>query len=190
MRCRITETFLPLGALRAISAQSASQPWGRIFVMKQVKLPEDVKFWRKVVIAESGCWEWIGGKLRGYGQFTVLESPNKWRCFKAHRWAYEYCRGQIPEGLCIDHLCRNRSCVNPWHMEVVTIKENTLRGYGITAQNARKVNCPKGHPLSGENLKIRVGRGRICRICFRASNRRRKRLKQLRRLVEQLMENY
>ena len=91
----------------------------------------------------------IGGQLRG-----------------AHRVAYELEHGSIPDGYHIDHLCLNHSCVRPDHMELVSQRENTLRGTGPTAVNARKTHCPKGHPLSGDNLYIYPSTGgRACRTC-------------------------
>ena len=110
----------------------------------------------------SGCWLWIGCWSRGYGQIG-----NNDKVVSAHRTAYELFRGQIPKDLTIDHLCRTRSCVNPSHMEIVSRGENVLRGNGIAAKNARKTHCPKGHPLSGENLRFRKtgGYGRRCRKC-------------------------
>lgn len=80
--------------------------------------------------------------------------------------SHELHKGPIPEGLVIDHLCRNRGCVNPDHLEAVTQRENILRGEGLAAANARKTHCPKGHPYSGENLYVVPSSGRRqCRIC-------------------------
>jgi hypothetical protein len=85
----------------------------------------------------------------------------------AHRWAYEYSIGPIPEHLELDHLCRSRNCVNPEHLEAVTHLENM--GRGISHQKA-KTHCPKGHPYSGENLYVAPSNGkRYCRECTRAS---------------------
>ncbi len=96
-----------------------------------------VRFWRKFVTSDTGCWLWTGPLTRkGYGRFKVADKP-----IQAHRWAYAYLRGPIPEGLTIDHLCRMRHCVNPRHMEVVTSRENTLRGFGVAAQYARRAHC-------------------------------------------------
>jgi hypothetical protein len=73
---------------------------------------------------DTGCWEWIGTcQSNGYGAFAVAG-----KTLRAHRWAYEHFVGPIPVGLTIDHLCRNRTCVNPEHMEPVTSAENTRRG--------------------------------------------------------------
>jgi hypothetical protein len=111
----------------------------------------------------SPCLIW-GGAIDedGYGRLQV---GDKWKL--AHRVKYEESIGQIPRGLVIDHLCRNRSCVNVLHMETVTNKENVLRGNGITATNARKVACKKGHPFSPENTIVTPNGGRSCRECGR-----------------------
>lgn len=111
----------------------------------------------------SGCWLWTGVTVRhGYG---IIQRDGKYHC--AHRYVYEYERGPIPEGLTLDHLCRVRSCVNPAHLEPVDLRTNTLRGEGITAQNARKTECPRGHSYSW-TTDGKGGRRRYCYPCLRA----------------------
>jgi hypothetical protein len=119
------------------------------------------RFWAKVdKRGEDECWPWLANKLpKGYGTIRI----DKRRCY-AHRVSYELHRGPIPEGMQIDHLCRNPGCVNPAHLEVVTPRENVLRGNGLSAQNARKTHCPKGHPLVSGNI-YRSENGRRCREC-------------------------
>lgn len=108
-----------------------------------------------------GCIEWDGAIDRdGYGR------TGKW--VLAHRVAWTAKFGIIPRGKQIDHICRNRRCVNTDHMELVTQKENILRGIGPTAVNARKRYCSKGHALSGSNLVRRPDGHRECRECRRA----------------------
>lgn len=85
----------------------------------------------------------------------------------SHRVMHELTVGPIPSDLTLDHTCRNRNCINPKHLEIVTQKENILRGVGVTAINAKKTHCPKNHLLSGENLYISTKGRRECRICRR-----------------------
>jgi hypothetical protein len=101
--------------------------------------PADQRFWLKVhKKGLGGCWLWLATKdSHGYGVFAIVKEKRH-RCVGAHRWAYERLVAPIPQGLVIDHLCRVRHCVNPTHMEIVSVRENTLRGVGITAQYARR----------------------------------------------------
>jgi HNH endonuclease len=125
------------------------------------------RFWEKVEvpISRGKCWRWTATILRdGYGQFRL-----NGKLIKPHRLAYELLVGPIPDGMMtLDHVCRNRACVNPYHLEPATNRDNNvLRGIGISATNARKTHCPKGHPLSGDNLyhsQLKKG-WRECRIC-------------------------
>jgi len=118
------------------------------------------RFWAKVDKTRE-CWLWLGAKTTGYGVMR-LRGKN----VLAHRFAYEDIVGSIPEGLQIDHLCRNPSCVNPSHLEVVTNKENCLRGESPNAINARKTHCDNGHPFDEQNTYVRPDNGqRQCRIC-------------------------
>jgi hypothetical protein len=131
------------------------------------------RFWSKVVIGgEDECWQWLAATRRGYGLFGISWRPT--RQALAHRFAYEFLVGPIPEGMTLDHLCRNRGCVNPAHLEPVTGRENTLRGNGPAGVNARKTYCERGHAYDDENtywVKTPTGRGRKCRICERARRR-------------------
>lgn len=86
----------------------------------------------------------------------------------AHKWAYESIVGPVPEGMELDHLCRNRACVNPAHLEAVSRRVNQLRGLSISAKNARKTHCVHGHPLTGENVYEWRG-SRYCRACRAAA---------------------
>jgi hypothetical protein len=120
-------------------------------------------FWKRVERRGLGeCWPWMGALALGYGRLCI-GGKQRW----AHRLAYELLVGPIPEDKQIDHLCRNRRCVNPGHMEVVTQRENLLRGMGPSAMAARQTHCIHGHPLFGENARVVNGRRR-CRACERA----------------------
>lgn len=135
--------------------------------MGKLRPPAD-RFWEKVQKTD-GCWEWLAGTTRhGYGVFHP--GGNVHRNIPAHRFSYELHRGAIPEGLHIDHLCRNRRCVRPDHLEVVTVRENVLRGVGRSAQNARKTTCAQGHPFTGHRTRGE----RFCRQCATEQARERR----------------
>lgn len=131
-----------------------------------MRLSQSARFWSKVAnLGGKGCWPWVGAKTNlGYGTTSVAR-----RTLRVHRLAYSWLIGPIPPGLHIDHLCRNRACVRPSHLEVVTNKVNVRRGVGLTAQNAAKTHCIRGHELSPENIRSRPDRPerRECRICHR-----------------------
>lgn len=117
------------------------------------------RFWSKVE-KTNNCWVWKGYKTNDdYGRFMI-----NGKIIYAHRFAYELLRGNIPQGLILDHLCRNPACVNPSHLEIVTHKQNILRGVGLCAQNAKKTHCPQGHEYNEENTYRKDG-GRWCKLC-------------------------
>jgi hypothetical protein len=112
------------------------------------------------------CIEFAGAKdTLGYGM-----KRHQGRLFRAHRLAYLLQVGEIPEGLELDHLCRNRACVNVAHLEPVTHAENVRRG--LAAVRNRRTQCPKGHAYTSENSALHHGY-RICRTCKQVSERRR-----------------
>ena len=119
----------------------------------------EVRFWSNVSKSD-GCWNWLGALDRGYGRFSLVVDGRS-RHLYAHGVSYEMARGPVPEGLQLDHLCRNRACVNPDHLEPVTRRENILRGEAPTAKAARRTECPEGHPYEPSPWR----RERICRIC-------------------------
>ena len=145
--------------------------------MKREPKPIEDRFFQKVVETPAGCWEWTGTLTKhGYGQISFGTRVTR-KVFLAHRWAYEYIVGLVPGGLVLDHLCRNRKCVNPKHLEPVTNRENLLRGDGWSGSNARKTHCPRGHELAGSNLSgYHLARGqRKCLRCHADRQRAHKR---------------
>lgn len=142
------------------------------------------RFWSKVNFdgpvppAAPGlgpCWLWtasIAGK--GYGQIYAGTVDGRLRKAVAHRWAYEALIGPVPDGLVLDHLCRVRLCVNPWHLEPVPNRENLLRGDTIIAANASRTHCPAGHPYDNGNTHFDRAGSRHCRPCGREAAARRR----------------
>lgn len=129
--------------------------------------PARERFFRQTRISPSGCVEWTGFLDRdGYGQFRP--GGRQSGKVRSHRWAYEHLVGPIPDGLVLDHLCRNRACVNVDHLEPVTTRENWLRGEGPARINADKTHCINDHPLSGDNLLVAPDGKRACVSCRKA----------------------
>lgn len=130
------------------------------------RLPQ--RFWDKVVPeSETGCWLWVGYTMPGgYGQCRY-----EGKAALVHRITYDTLVGSIGPEKQIDHLCRQRSCVRPDHLEMVTHRENLLRGVGWSGENSRKSHCPRGHELAGNNLarSVWINYGhRKCRTCENA----------------------
>jgi len=137
-------------AIRSTSGQRRDRP----------RRPVMVRFAEKIEQADE-CWRWTASlDAHGYGQ---LWDGKKLR--KAYRIAYELHIGDIPEGLTLDHLCRNRWCVNPWHLEPVPMRVNHARGV------AARTHCKHGHRFTRENT-YRTASGRHCRTCRAAAARR------------------
>ncbi len=132
------------------------------------------RFWSKVD-ASGDCWEWTAGGANGYGHFFLgKDSGSPSIKMNAHRWAYQHLVGPIPDDFQLDHLCKNRACVNPDHLEPVPAAVNLSRS-GARFFNLQKTQCPRGHPYSGDNLIRQARGGRACRECMRACWRNYKR---------------
>lgn len=130
--------------------------------------PTPADFWARTLPVEGGCWEWQGAIVAaGYGRCLTAETPFP-GMYSAHRVAYTIVKGTIPDGLAIDHLCRNRRCVNPDHLEAVTLAENIARG--VQARNGHDAtHCKNGHEYTPENTYWCWG-GRRCKTCVKAYN--------------------
>lgn len=129
--------------------------------------PLGERFWKLVTIADpTECWVWNGLRIvGGYGLFRL--SGTKAKHMVAHKMAYTLTHGSVPEGLELDHLCRNTACVNPAHLEPVTHQTNALRGRSFAFVNAAKTHCHRGHPFDLINT-YRVPsnpQSRHCRAC-------------------------
>lgn len=132
------------------------------------------RFWSKVE-KTRGCWLWIGAtSTKGYGRACV-----DGRFYQAHRLAYEWSKGLIPEGMQLNHLCRTRHCVNPAHLRPVTNRENSLAPGSLSPSkaNAERLTCAKGHNLTPENTYRKPSHPswRVCRTCKAESRTRDKR---------------
>jgi len=124
-----------------------------------------IRFAAKYVVLNNGCWQWIAGSSPTYHGFRYGMFRPGGRDdgqVNAHRWSYQYHRGAIPQGMVLDHLCRNTLCVNPDHLEIVTNSENILRG---VSPNRTKTHCIRGHEFTPENTRIGKRGNRICRKC-------------------------
>lgn len=118
-------------------------------------------------IAEvKGCWIWQGETSNnGYGRTSIRVSSGNWKRESAHRAAYLAFVGEIPKGLTLDHLCRNKLCVNPKHLEAVTQKENSFRAPNYVGN---RTYCPSGHEYSEDNTYTNKNTNkRTCRACHR-----------------------
>ena len=140
------------------------------------------RFWQRVLKTET-CWIWQGAVgTRGYGFLAGLYE-GQYKTFLVHRYAYMLHVGAIADDLTIDHLCRNRRCVNPEHLEVVSRWENVRRGETITGNNSRKTHCKYGHVFDSENTYVNSTGGRHCKACLSRRDREAKARKRAKRLL-------
>lgn len=146
----------------------------------QSQKPVEIRFWTQIEESPTGCWLWQGSvNDQGYGRVGTGGSAGGTRAL-AHRWCYEYMIGEVPEGLVLDHVvCNTPRCVNPYHLEPVTLAVNTARAHALgvhkAAQEAKrtKPTCKRGHRLEGENLYLPPnGLQRVCKTCRLATDRR------------------
>jgi HNH endonuclease len=122
------------------------------------------RFQGNLVPHSEGCWGWRAHtNSAGYGMFQVAGVGK----VLVHRLAWELVHGPIPQGRELDHLCRNRACPNPVHLELVTARENILRGEGTAARHARQTVCQNGHPFTYVSPRGQ----RYCRRCANAKRR-------------------
>lgn len=124
------------------------------------------RFWEKVREDESGCWLWTAaiGKPDGYGRFYMDGSM-----VLAHRLSLNATSVDVLREHQVDHLCRVRNCVNPDHLEAVSPRENNHRSDSPVGRNAKKTHCHRGHPLSGDNVRIYRNGSRVRRCCRECS---------------------
>jgi hypothetical protein len=127
------------------------------------------RLFRRLVIQPDGCVLWTGAKTKGYG--TIRTEPPESKHRNTHLVMWEMFNGPIPEGLELDHLCRNRACANVAHLEAIPHRENVLRGEGVAAFNARKKECGEGHEYY--DYPKQNPRERRCRTCENAGQVRR-----------------
>jgi len=136
-----------------------------------MKTDDIERFWSKVDKTDY-CWIWKSGVFKtGYGEFSLNNKP-----FLAHRISYQILVGDIPKAKELHHICNNRLCVNINHLQVVTRQEHVSKtDHSNNGDNSRvKTHCPKGHPLSSDNLRkyaLRIGK-RSCKTCFNEQNRK------------------
>lgn len=130
------------------------------------------RLFARVDVQEDGCWAFTGAKYLGYGVIGLGRRGAGTAL--THRVAYKLLVGSLDDELTLDHLCRNRACLNPDHLEPVTLAENKRRGMSRNAINARKTHCVHGHPFDEANTYRNSTGGRECRACKRDRERMRR----------------
>lgn len=123
----------------------------------------DERLWPRID-ASADCWEWTGATTKGYGVIFVGGYPHM---AYTHRVVWERLVGPIEDDYELDHLCRNKVCANPDHLELVSHKTNVLRGWSDPARRARKTQCKRGHAFTDKNTYVTPSGHRQCRTCHR-----------------------
>jgi len=125
--------------------------------------PPIARFWQKVKKTENGCWRWTAYiDSDGYGRFYWQSGRT---AGLAHQFSYAFFKAPLDPTLTVDHVCRNRWCVNPDHLRQISGYQNILIGEGASAVNARKTRCKRGHAFSSNNTRIASDGSRVCLIC-------------------------
>jgi len=151
--------------------------------MAHQSLCDIVAFWSNVNMPNAqSCWVWKRPSVEGYIIFKTVGPRN----IRAHRWIYEHTFGRIPMAKEIHHVCENRRCVNPFHLEVLTRREHVAkhRWHGWAGKNAQKTQCVHGHLLEGDNIYRSPSHPerRQCRKCNQVRSQRTTQLKQVSRM--------
>ena len=146
--------------------------------MTRQAIQSGFRFLGRIRVSDNNCWEWTGTKSK-YG-YAVMEI--NYRQVRCARFSYGFFIKPVPTKLQIDHLCRNRICVNPIHLEAVTARTNILRGIGVSALNILKKHCKSGHQFDESNTYLSTEKGNIRRTCRKCHAMAQKRY--LERMVE------
>lgn len=149
--------------------------------IREIKSPLE-RFLSRITVEPNGCWGWKRGHSNGYASFHVTAD----RSINAHQFSYEYFVGPVPEGKELDHLCHNRGCVNPDHLEPVIHEVNCQRGDSgplLKLKHQSTTHCPKGHPYDEKNTLMQRKKrdGPLLRVCKACLEERLKRKKWMRR---------
>lgn len=126
------------------------------------------RFFKFIKITDGNCWSWTGFTHDGYGKFNIKTNVGSWKQYMAHRVSYSIFKEITDNTLVIDHICRNRKCVNPDHLREVSTRDNVVENsMSFIAENVLKTHCPSGHEYSQKNTRISNRNGRYCLECKR-----------------------